>query len=186
MKIYIGLLSITFCSIVYSDEDIISPDIQKYLILNDSVFTDYKNTKNKITYTYIGLQDNLFWYMGCSKTIIKGLPTVDCLILSKDNRFAMHVAPEGTMVLFDRENFVKSNKYLFEVNYRIDGKPMQTLPSTIITPSAKTNSFIASLLKANRFNYSIKSDNKYASYQYDLRGLDLVYGLAKEIVELNN
>ncbi|AIL79035.1 MULTISPECIES: hypothetical protein [Acinetobacter] len=63
---------------------------------------------------------------------------------------------------------------------------MQTLPSTIITPSAKTNSFIASLLKANRFNYSIKSDNKYASYKYDLKGLDLVYGLAKEIVELNN
>jgi len=41
-------------------------------------------------------------------------------------------------------------------------------------------------LKANRFNYSIKSDNKYASYQYDLRGLAVAYGLAKEIVELNN
>lgn len=99
MKISIALLSIVFCSTVYSSENMISPDMQKYLIQDGSVFTDYKNTKNKITYAYIGLQDNLFWYMGCSKTIIKGLPTVDCLILSKDNRFAMHVAPEGTMVL---------------------------------------------------------------------------------------
>ncbi|WP_180008810.1 hypothetical protein [Acinetobacter sp. YH12238] len=186
MKISIALLSIVFCSTVYSSENMISPDMQKYLIQDGSVFTDYKSNKNKITYAYMGLQDNLFWYMGCSKTIIKGLPTVDCLILSKDNRFAMHVAPEGTMVLFDRENFVKSDKYLFEVNYRVDGKPMQTLSSTIITPSVKTNNFITNLLKANRFNYSIKSDNKYASYQYDLRGLAVAYGLAKEIVELNN
>lgn len=88
--------------------------------------------------------------MGCSKTIIKGLPTVDCLILSKDNRFAMHVAPEGTMVLFDRENFVKSDKYLFEVNYRVDGKRNTNLITQSHFPSVKTNNFITNLLKANR------------------------------------
>ena len=164
----------------------ISPNMQKYLIQDGSVFTDYKSNTGQSAYTYIGQQDNLFWFVGCSKKFLKGLPTVDCLILSKDNRFALHVAPEGTLVLFDRENFVKSQKYLFEVNYRIDGKPMQTLHSTIMDPSIKTNNLMLNLLKANRINYSIKSDNKYASYQYDLKGLDLAYGIAKDIVKLNN
>lgn len=35
----------------------ISPDMQKYLIQDGSVFTDYKSNKNKITYAYMGLQD---------------------------------------------------------------------------------------------------------------------------------
>ena len=187
VKIYPILISIFFSTLSFAGGDLKDPDITKYMIQDHSALTDYKNTKDKITYSYMKVKDGDFWFVGCSRALIKGLPTVDCLILSNDNHLAMHLDPEGTMVLFDREGFLKTKQYLSEVNYRIDGRPMQTSPKTIFDPSSKTNSFVSSLILANRIDYSIKGENgKYETYQYDLKGLDRAYGIAKEIIKLNN
>lgn len=184
------LVALTWCFTANAQEKLVNPDTTLYnkedypFIFN--MYHDDKDPKNDtIVYGFESKKYKTLWIGICNTTQIKGLNTIRCNIHSEPTNFGVVVTNNTNDLFFDYENTVGKKIWKNEVNYRLNGEEIITIPVNFIPDNFKAKFIINDIAAHSKLEYSIKDSKNYRTFTYNLLGLRQAIDFAEKIIRLN-
>ncbi len=113
------------------------------------------------------------------------MDSIQCTIFSKPNNFTVVITDGSRELFFDYDNAIDKKDWKHEVNFRLNGGEIKTLPVTFIPDSLGAKTLINDFSSRSKLEYSIKKAKGYETYKYNLMGLRQAIEFAENIIKEN-
>jgi hypothetical protein len=184
---FISLALLLVASIVNADDKLKVPDFSIYKKEGYpfKFHHFYDDKKHTITYGFTYIRDNTEWIGMCKSSNVKGLDSVGCNIFSEPMNFTIFVADGRKDLFFDYASTIDKKDWRHEVNFRLNGGEIETIPVNFIPDPMGAKVIINDISSRSKLEYSIKSKNGYLSYKYNLMGLKQAIEFAENVIKEN-
>ncbi len=189
IKILMAITLLGVCSLSNADEKLKVPDISNYkkdgYPFKFHYFHEDKNQKDIIIYGFDYITDGTTWMGACERKSVKGLNSIGCTIFSEPTNFSIFVTDGKKELFFDYDNFINKKDGDQEVNFRLNGGEIETIPVNYILDKMGAKVIISDFASRSKLEYSIKTSKGYKTYKYNLMGLRQAIEFAEKIIKEN-